>query len=920
MMLTLDHIRDIRRAFSNCSAAVLAVVFPFAGASAMAATSGAADGSTSQRERPAQDTDHAFAVVGSEGGIAGEVPGACGSVTLTQSFSFAAGPGIACTGAGGSSLNGFARSFPIGPDAPLVVNCVDFGVADNTVADFTVTVNIFTGSVTGPYGSLALLGSLPVTVPVGSAGAIIKADFAAAGVPVVVPAGSTMVVEILAPSRLIADGGDGGAFAVGANTAGQSAPSYIRAPACGMPNFTDTALIGFPTNHMVMRVDAGPLHWTVIEVLNNSGQDAADLHMTFAGTGGTVIVPPGLVVAPGCPTPAVPSNTQVTNTVVIDWGTACVPAGRRVLFVLGTPFGPVSYVNGFWTDENGVNIGDIAPSRVDIDPVFVGGGFVPPNKPFWVIKRQVRYRGDAVYSPWEKPPGECWQRWCCWDVGRLICYDRVLLCRFPDRRTRFLELLGPGAGNCILLRGWREFMRNDEVVWILQMQTMPPVDQGPANPPGGPKPQKPLHFGLGAPDFGGDALELSQSDDGGMTSYPSADFASAFFNLVHALGIPTKNPLLPPIIGFPNLAQAMSPRYHAAAEALAPLEIELQQLSLQGVHPLMGPLADQVAGLRANFHLIANGLAMGVPSDASPYFNSALGLQQIGNLLVGVSEGSPRFVSAAGYLQAMAVGMQVSGQMVLTGLPTVVEQDAFIWAQIARFRWIAESFAASTLPHVRIRLNLGLDSWGPESGQIQVHVKRTGDPDSVPALIDEILPINEFGDVILPGLELETTSAHSGDLVVWVKAPTHLAVIHSVPNLDAWTSPPFSMVNGDADGDNCVDFEDIDYILSTQGQGGTFAPIVPSSDVNRNGVVSFPDLMIANDAIGQCGVPYPGLVAPPCPADFNGDRQVDGNDLGTLLGNWGPCPGCAPDFNGDLVVDGNDLGTLLGYWGPCPGP
>jgi len=50
-------------------------------------------------------------------------------------------------------------------------------------------------------------------------------------------------------------------------------------------------------------------------------------------------------------------------------------------------------------------------------------------------------------------------------------------------------------------------------------------------------------------------------------------------------------------------------------------------------------------------------------------------------------------------------------------------------------------------------------------------------------------------------------------------------------------------------------------------------------------------------------------------ADLNCDGVVDGNDLGTLLGQWGPCPGCAADFNGDGIVDGNDLGTLLGQWG-----
>ncbi len=55
-----------------------------------------------------------------------------------------------------------------------------------------------------------------------------------------------------------------------------------------------------------------------------------------------------------------------------------------------------------------------------------------------------------------------------------------------------------------------------------------------------------------------------------------------------------------------------------------------------------------------------------------------------------------------------------------------------------------------------------------------------------------------------------------------------------------------------------------------------------------------------------------------CPADFNDDGQVNGADLGTLLGQWGACPGCTADLNDDGNVDGADLGTMLGAWGPCP--
>ena len=52
-----------------------------------------------------------------------------------------------------------------------------------------------------------------------------------------------------------------------------------------------------------------------------------------------------------------------------------------------------------------------------------------------------------------------------------------------------------------------------------------------------------------------------------------------------------------------------------------------------------------------------------------------------------------------------------------------------------------------------------------------------------------------------------------------------------------------------------------------------------------------------------------------CPADFDGDGSVSGNDLGILLSSWGVSD---LDITGDGVVDGGDMGTLLSTWGPCP--
>ena len=56
-----------------------------------------------------------------------------------------------------------------------------------------------------------------------------------------------------------------------------------------------------------------------------------------------------------------------------------------------------------------------------------------------------------------------------------------------------------------------------------------------------------------------------------------------------------------------------------------------------------------------------------------------------------------------------------------------------------------------------------------------------------------------------------------------------------------------------------------------------------------------------------------------CLADLNQSGFVDSSDLGTLLGQFGPCPSeCASDFNKDGVVDSSDLGTMLGQFGGCP--
>jgi len=63
-----------------------------------------------------------------------------------------------------------------------------------------------------------------------------------------------------------------------------------------------------------------------------------------------------------------------------------------------------------------------------------------------------------------------------------------------------------------------------------------------------------------------------------------------------------------------------------------------------------------------------------------------------------------------------------------------------------------------------------------------------------------------------------------------------------------------------------------------------------------------------------------------CPADINGDNEVNVNDLLTVISTWGscpeqpaPCPGNITNSGrGSHEVDVNDLLEVITHWGTCP--
>ena len=83
-------------------------------------------------------------------------------------------------------------------------------------------------------------------------------------------------------------------------------------------------------------------------------------------------------------------------------------------------------------------------------------------------------------------------------------------------------------------------------------------------------------------------------------------------------------------------------------------------------------------------------------------------------------------------------------------------------------------------------------------------------------------------------------------------------------------------------------------------------------DCNNNGIADFCDIFTGySEDVNDNGIPDECE----CPADFDGDGDVDTADLLFLLGAWGTPEGDV-DFDGD--TDTADLLALLAAWGDCP--
>ena len=150
--------------------------------------------------------------------------------------------------------NGYYRVFDLpalGIDGRLEIDEVSFGIETARSPAGSQTASLALHTLAGTDLKIAQLTELtrvPLTIPDQ------EATIFTVPVTAAVPAGARLVVEVYTPDAA----GSGNLLFVGTNAAGQTGPSYLRAPAggCDLVEPVDLANIGFADRHMVLSVSA----------------------------------------------------------------------------------------------------------------------------------------------------------------------------------------------------------------------------------------------------------------------------------------------------------------------------------------------------------------------------------------------------------------------------------------------------------------------------------------------------------------------------------------------------------------------------------------------------------------------------------------------------------------------------------------
>jgi len=258
--------------------------------------------------------------------------GGCGAIEFTQSTSesVVSGNSVSCNAGGLHTDNHYYRAFTLsdyGLSPDFTVCAVEIGVeqAFSSAGTQPIEVLLYNTNNVANLNAGTLVGSVATTIPDQSLTLF------------VIPVGGVTLTGQLTVEIFTPDGqGAGNSFFIGSNPNGQTAPSYLAAADCGVPNPTPTGNLGFPNMHIVMNVhgDTGgvnPCGNGTCDVFENCLSCPADCPPCVCGNG---ILEPGEECDDGNTSPddGCDANCQIEGPVNDE----CVD--RTEIFLGATPF------------------------------------------------------------------------------------------------------------------------------------------------------------------------------------------------------------------------------------------------------------------------------------------------------------------------------------------------------------------------------------------------------------------------------------------------------------------------------------------------------------------------------------------------------------------------------------------------------
>lgn len=212
-----------------------------------------------------------------------------GSITQSNDCSIVPLAGIACI-SGATTDTSYMRRFFLtadhGVSSPYTVSSVDFGVEIDTPDPTNmITVNTYSIATGDAFilANLTLLDSTSFDLGGATGGTIVNAVIGGT----VDPATHDLVVEVLSFDHLY-DGGGAGQFFPGANGLGQTQPSYIMAPDCGIFEPTNLATLGFLDSHNVVVVNGSSKRLSK-ELTSGPDRDGSLAYTDFDSTAGLTL-------------------------------------------------------------------------------------------------------------------------------------------------------------------------------------------------------------------------------------------------------------------------------------------------------------------------------------------------------------------------------------------------------------------------------------------------------------------------------------------------------------------------------------------------------------------------------------------------------------------------------------------------------